>query len=167
MYVVLGIYNIYLLKYIYSIFFICNNGQVYKERKKTRKSLFFDCHTIQTTWRQDPILSSRVNGNTSSTGTLIPLRSDNHVVKGPQRHAGLLPGIKEVARSHGTAGPLRPADGPVLVKGLGPIDGRRIRPRGLVQVICRTVRRDGALLGGPGGGAWVIFAKVFEDVIFY
>lgn len=103
------------------------------------------------------------HGDTSTPGAVVPLGGHNHVVKGAHGHARALPGVEEVARRDGAAGPLVAPDGPVLVEGRGAIDGRRVGPRRLVQVVGAAVGRDGAL--GLGARARVVLAKVLEDVV--
>ena len=69
-----------------------------------------------------------------------------------------------VLRRHSSTLPVRSPNRPVLVKSSRALDGRRIRPRRLVEVVRGPVALDGAEMGGSRGG--VIGAVTLHDVEF-
>jgi hypothetical protein len=79
-----------------------------------------------------------------------------------EAHAGLVPGIEVVLHVDGTAGTLVAADGPVLVEGLGSIDGRLLVPGGDVEVVRVTIRVESTLVLSVGSR--VVRAVVFNDL---
>lgn len=69
-----------------------------------------------------------------------------------------------VLRRHSSTLPVRSPNRPVLVKSSRALDGRRIRPRRLVEVVRGPVALDGAEMGSSRGG--VIGAVTLHDVEF-
>ena len=61
-----------------------------------------------------------------------------------ERHVGRGPGIEEDARADSAAGSVRVADGPVLLEGLGAVDGGSIDAGALVELVGGAVMLDRA-----------------------
>lgn len=83
---------------------------------------------------------------------------------GAQLHALSSPSIEVRLHVNTSAGALVLAYRPVLLKGLGAVDGRRIGALGLGNLVAGAVRGDGAFDRSLGGG--IICAKVLDDVVF-
>lgn len=80
-----------------------------------------------------------------------------------QLQTSLGPRIEVVAHSDGTTGALLLADRPVLVEGLGAVDGRLVVAGSLVDVVGGAVGGDGAET--LGARRRVVGAKVLDDVV--
>lgn len=80
-----------------------------------------------------------------------------------KRHSGGLPRVKEDARIDGPADAALGADGPVLLEGLGAVDGGLLRAGALVELVGAAIRLDAAL--SLAGAAGVVVAVVLDDVI--
>lgn len=82
---------------------------------------------------------------------------------GAEREAGPSPGVKVVLHIDTAARALLLADGPVLVKSGGAVDGGLVDALGAVDVVDAAVRGDGPETGGARAG--VVSAKVLDDVV--
>jgi hypothetical protein len=95
---------------------------------------------------------------------VVTLRSNNLVVVlSAQVHAVGSPGVEVGSDIDGAAGAVVLADGPVLLKGRGAVDGGLVGAGGLEDVVDAAVDGDGALEGGGGGG--VVGAEGLDDVV--
>jgi len=83
---------------------------------------------------------------------------------GAEPHALSSPGIKVGLHVDRAGATLVLADRPVLVKGLGTVDGGLVDALGLRDLVGRAVSGDGALDRRLGGG--VVGAEVLNDVVF-
>lgn len=83
---------------------------------------------------------------------------------GTKLHALGSPSIKVSLHVDGAAAALVGAHRPVLVEGLGAVDGGLVDALGLGDLVRRAVGGDGALDGGLRGG--VVGAEVLDDVVF-
>lgn len=73
------------------------------------------------------------------------------------------PGIEVLLHWDGSAGSLLLTDRPVLLEGLGALDGWLVVTGGLVEIVDGAADGDGTLAGSAGGG--VVGAKVLDDVV--
>lgn len=97
-----------------------------------------------------------------ATAALVSLRCQNLVVVVTETHAGLVPRVEVVLHVDRAAGALVAADGPVLVEGLGSVNGRLLVPRADVQIVCVAVGVDGAPVLGAVTG--VVGSQVLNDL---
>ena len=63
----------------------------------------------------------------------------------------------------GTAGALAAADTPVLLEGLGALDGRLVNARTLRNLVVASINSERALVGSLGRR--IVVAKVLNDVV--
>lgn len=80
-----------------------------------------------------------------------------------ETHALLSPGVEVVLHVDATACALGLTDRPVLLKGLGAIDGRLVYTSGLGNGVCAAVSVEGTLALGVAGG--VVGAEALNDVV--
>lgn len=77
-------------------------------------------------------------------------------------HASLSPSVEVSLHVNRAAGALVAADGPVLVEGLGAVDGRLVVAGGHVDIVGVTISVDGSLLLSTASG--VVRAVVLDDL---
>lgn len=77
-------------------------------------------------------------------------------------HASRIPSIKDSLHVDGAAGALVAADGPVLVEGLGAVDGGLLHAGSLVEIVGVAVVVDGALV--LASRARVVSAVALDDL---
>ena len=95
---------------------------------------------------------------------MVTLRGNNLViVLSAQVHAVGSPGVEVGSDVDGAAGAVVLADGPVLLKGRGAVDGGLVGAGGLEDVVDAAVDGDGALEGGGGGG--VVGPEGLDNVV--
>ena len=94
---------------------------------------------------------------------MVSLSSDDLVVVGAEWHAGLGPGVEVSSGIDGTANTLALTNGPVLLEGLGAVDGRCVSTGGLEDVVGGSISGHCAFLGGSARG--VVRAKRLDDVV--
>ena len=111
--------------------------------------------------RLDLLLGLHVN--IGGAAALITFRSNDLVVVLPKIHAMRSPGVEVVLHVDSASDALGGADGPVLLKGLGSVNGGLIRASRDVDVIGPAVGRDGALVLPPAAG--VVGTVGLNDVV--
>lgn len=74
------------------------------------------------------------------------------------------PGVEVSLHVNGTGAALVLADGPVLLEGLGAVDGGLVGALGLGDLVRGAVGGERALDGGLRGG--IVGAEVLDDVVF-
>ena len=89
-------------------------------------------------------------------------RRDDLVVERAHRHAQLGPGIEVVCRGDGATAALGLAHGDELLEGGGALDGGRVGTSGLVDVVRRVVRGEGAFEREPSYG---VAGVVLHDIV--
>jgi hypothetical protein len=94
---------------------------------------------------------------------VVALGGDDLVVVLAEPHAHVGPGVEVGGRVDAAAGALVAAHRPVLLEGLGTVDGRRVGAGGLVDVVDGAVRGHLALLLRARRG--VVRSKVLDDVV--
>lgn len=106
---------------------------------------------------------SAVDGDLSAAGGEVALGGDDLVVVLTELHALGSPGVEVGLHVDGAGAALVLADGPVLVEGLGAVDGGLVDTLGLGDLVGRAVGSDAALDGSLRG--WVVGAEVLNDVV--
>jgi len=104
-----------------------------------------------------------VDSDGSATTGEVSLSSDDLVVVGTQVHALAGPGIEVSLHVNRAGRALVLTNRPVLLKGLGAINGWLVGAGRLGDLVGRTVGRHGALVLGLGRG--VVSSKVLNDVV--
>jgi hypothetical protein len=89
-------------------------------------------------------LRGRLDSDRRLPSTVVGLGSNNLVVVVTEGHAGVLPCLENDTHIDGTALALLGADGPVLLEGLGAVDGGLLVAGALVQLVGRAGMLDGA-----------------------
>lgn len=92
------------------------------------------------------------NSDVSRAAALVTLTGNDLVVVRAQVHAKPSPCVEVGSGVHATAGAVILADGPVLLKGRGTLNGGLVGAGGLQDVVGATVGGDRALQGRGGGG---------------
>lgn len=110
-----------------------------------------------------PVPPSPLDGDGGRAAAKVALGGDDLVVVGAELHAHGGPGVKVLLHVDGAGAPLLLADGPVLLKGAGAIDGRLVGARRLGDLVRGAVDVDGALARGLRGR--VVRAKVLDHVV--
>jgi hypothetical protein len=108
-------------------------------------------------------LFSAVDSDLGATAGEVTLSSNNLVVVGTELHALGGPGIEVGLHVDGTGAALVLADRPVLVEGLGAVNGGLVDALGLGDLVRGAISSDGALDSGVGRG--VVGAEVLNDVV--
>ncbi|KAF3165224.1 hypothetical protein TWF225_003570 [Orbilia oligospora] len=80
-------------------------------------------------------------------------------------HAGISPSIKMSLHIDAATDSLASPDRPILLKGLGSVDGGLVVTGGLVEVVSTAVGVNGSLVGTTAAG--VVSTVGFHDVVFY
>lgn len=106
---------------------------------------------------------SAVDGDLRAAAGEVSLGSNNLVVVRSKLHALGGPGVKVSLHVHGTRAALVGADRPVLLEGLGAVDGGLVGALGLRDLVRGAVSGQGALYGRLGRG--VVGAEVLDDVV--
>lgn len=107
---------------------------------------------------------SAVDRDLRAAAREVTLGSDNLVVVGSQFHSLSSPSVKVRLHVDRAAAALLLTHRPVLLKGLGAVDGRGVGALGLRDLVLGAVRSDGALNGCCGRG--IVGTKVLNDVVF-
>jgi hypothetical protein len=108
-------------------------------------------------------LFGAVDSDRRAAGGEVTLGGDDLVVVLTELHALGSPGVEVGLHVDGAGAALVLADGPVLVEGLGAVDGGLVDTLGLRNLVGRAVCGDGALDAGRRG--WVVGTKVLNDVV--
>jgi hypothetical protein len=93
----------------------------------------------------------------------VTLGGDDLVVVGAELHASLFPGVEVSADIDAALGAVLLADGPVLLEGLGAVDGGGVGAGALEDLVGAAVNIDGSLALSAAGG--VVGAEGLDDVI--
>src|SRR5690606_14025547 len=101
------------------------------------------------------------DGDGGATAALVALGRQDLVVVAAQVQAGPGPRVEVVADGDGAAGPLLLAHAPELLERPGALDGGRVVPPGLVDVVRAAVGGDCALVGAGGP----VGAPALDDVV--
>jgi hypothetical protein len=106
---------------------------------------------------------SAVDGDAGGAAGEVALSGNNLVVVLTELHALGGPGVEVSLHVDASTSALVLADRPVLLEGLGAVNGRSVGPGGLGNLVGGTVGGDGALDLSLGRG--VVGSEVLNDVV--
>lgn len=91
-----------------------------------------------------PVSRRGLNSDRGLASAVIGLGGHDLVVMVSQRHTGRLPSTEDYAHIDGATGPLRLADGPVLLECSSPVDGRLLDASAFMERVGATGMLDRA-----------------------